>query len=109
MIYEFKSRATGTVVMTQAVAERILQIIGKPAQVKGVILPEQMPTALEALKLAIDQDRTLPTSPAAHRSAPSDPDAEMIEPDIPLASRALPFQEMLREAYAAHKEITWGV
>ena len=109
MIYEFKSRATGTVVTTQAVAERILQIIGKPPVAKGVILPEQMPAALEALKRAIDNERNSRATPPAERAAVPEPDSDGAEPEVSLASRGFPFLEMLREAYAARKEITWGV
>ena len=31
MIYKFKSKATGDLIMTQPVAERVLSLIGKPA------------------------------------------------------------------------------
>ncbi len=109
MIYEFKSRATGTLVTTQAVAERILQIIGKPAQAKGVILPEQMPAALEALKRAIDNERNSKAALNPDRTAVNETETDDAEPEVSLASRGFPFLEMLREAYAARKEITWGV
>ena len=109
MIYEFKSRATGTLVTTQEVAERILQIIGRPAQAKGVILPEQMPAALEALKQAIDNERNSKAAPSPKRPAVTETDIDHVEPEVSLASRGFPFLEMLREAYAARKEITWGV
>ena len=111
MIYEFKSRATGNVVTTQAVAERILRIIGKPLQPKGVILPEQMPAALDALARAIENERNSGASPAPESavSSQANADTENVEPEVSLASRSFPFQEMLRQAYAARKEITWGV
>jgi hypothetical protein len=37
MIYVFKSKATGTVVMTQPVAEKLLAIIGKSPGQQGII------------------------------------------------------------------------
>ncbi len=109
MIYEFKSRATGTVVTTQAVAERILQIIGKSTPSKGVILPEQMPAAIDALKRAIDTEAQSGSNPRSVDGAHDELDNEPSEPSVSLAQRAFPFLEMLREAYAARKEITWGV
>ena len=48
MLYEFKSRATGNLVMTQKVAERLLAIIGKAPGPTGIILPEQMPAAIRS-------------------------------------------------------------
>jgi hypothetical protein len=109
MIYEFKSRATGTVVTTQAVAERILQIIGKSTTSKGVILPEQMPAAIDALKRAIDTDAQSSRKPSSVDVAHDELDNEPADAGVSLAQRAFPFLEMLREAYAARKEITWGV
>ncbi len=125
MIYEFKSRATGTVVTTQDVAERILRIIGKSVQAKGVILPEQMPAAMNALKAAIDSEAklqsqpqskaldetqgTAPAKPTAPESGRSEHDGDADEPSVSLKQRAFPFLEMLRDAHSAGKEITWGV
>jgi hypothetical protein len=109
MIYEFKSRATGTVVTTQAVAERILQLIGKSTPSKGVILPEQMPAAIDALKRAIDIEAQSSSNPRSVDVAHGEPDDESSDAGVSLAQRAFPFLEMLREAYAARKEITWGV
>ena len=53
MIYEFKSRAAGTVVMTQGVAENILELIGKSPGPQGVITVEQIPAAIQTLEAAI--------------------------------------------------------
>ena len=107
MIYEFKSRATGNVVMTQKVAERLLEIIGKPAGRSGIILPEQMPAAIAALEAAIAEER------AAAAQAPEEDEDELRESGRPvpvtLAQRAWPLIDMLRTAHAAEREITWGV
>lgn len=122
MLYEFKSRATGTVIMTQDAAERILRIIGKTPQSKGVILPEQMAAAIKALQSAIELERQTPAgdsnadqssanrsaSPGANGGADCSADGEPIEPAISLAQRAFPFLAMLRQAQAGGKEITWG-
>lgn len=113
MIYEFKSRVTGTLVTTQAVAERILMIIGKNIAAKGVILPEQMPAAIAALEVAIAQDRAAAQDGGKQTAAEladggDDPEGGQPSP-ISLAQRAFPFLDMLRTAHAAGKEITWGV
>jgi hypothetical protein len=57
MLYEFKSKATGTVTMTGTVAERILAIVGKEASSKGIFTVEQMPDAIAALQAAIDREK----------------------------------------------------
>jgi hypothetical protein len=43
MLYKFKSKAAGDLIMLQANGERMLQIIGKEPGPKGIVLPEQMP------------------------------------------------------------------
>jgi len=105
MLYEFKSRATGNVVMTQKVAERLLAIIGKPAGPKGIILPEQMPAAIAALEAAVAEER------AAAADAPEEDEDERRERPVPvtLGQRAWPLIDMMKTAYAAEREITWGV
>ena len=51
MLYKFKSKATGDLIMLQPNGERVLEIIGKHSaaepSVKGILLVEQMPQALQ--------------------------------------------------------------
>jgi Domain of unknown function (DUF1840) len=99
MIYEFKSRATGSLVMTSDVAEAMLHIIGKQKGPQGVIVPDAMLAAIDALNAAI----------AVHKAAGEKPEDEDGKPQVTLAQRASPFIEMLQRAHSADKEITWGV
>jgi hypothetical protein len=104
MLYDFKCRATASVVMTQKVGETMLAIIGKEPGPAGIITVEQMPAAIRALELAVKAEGEQP--------APPDEDDEE-DPRKPrkvsLAQRAWPLQRMLEEALAAEREITWGV
>ena len=116
MIYEFKSRATGTVVMTKPVAEWILKIVGKAPGATGIVTVDQMPAAIAALRKAIDDERqalraerqagTQRHAGAQDESATTD-DAD--SPTVSLAQRAFPFIEMLEAAHKAGKDVTWGV
>ena len=108
MLYEFKSRATtGNLLMTQDVAERILDIIGKSPGKTGIILPEQMAAAIATLQTAVQRDRA--GSAGAPAAPTEDRDGRPLEPAVTLSQRAFPFIEMLKTALAAGKEITWGV
>jgi hypothetical protein len=51
MLYKFKSKVTGDVIMLEANGRRVLQIIGKDAanSAQGIVLPEQMPPASQYL------------------------------------------------------------
>jgi Domain of unknown function (DUF1840) len=102
MIYEFKSRATGPLVMTSDVAEVLLHIIGKQKGPQGIIVPDAMPVAIDALNNAI----ALQKNATASNGNTDDEDGK---PKVSLAQRALPFIEMMQRAHSAGKEITWGV
>lgn len=110
MIYEFKSMATGSVVMTQPVAERLLALIGKSPGPTGIITVEQMPDAIRALEASIEAVRTAPKPEPKPKADDEDEDDETeVEPPIGLAQRAWPLIEMMKAASAAGRDITWGV
>jgi Domain of unknown function (DUF1840) len=94
--------------MTQKVAERLLAIIGKAPGPTGIILPAQMPAAIQALEAAIAAEREHPQAEEAGTDTDDDRDPER-SPAITLAQRAWPLIDMLRTAAAAEREITWGV
>ena len=105
MIYEFKSMATGTVVMTQRVGEQILELIGKTPGPQGIITVEQMPQAIRTLEAAVARERAAGKAPAR----PEEEEDEPTEPVVTLGQRAYPFIDMLRAAAAGKRDITWGV
>ena len=59
MLYKFKSAATGDLIMLEPNGRRVLEIIGKDAGPKGIILPEQMPAALAALAAVVGPEQVL--------------------------------------------------
>ena len=108
MLYKFKSKATGDLIMLEPNGRRVLEIIGKDAGAKGIILPEEMPGAISALEAAIareeqDEKAAADEAKAAGQAAPRGGDA------VSLRQRAVPFLDMLRRASSASKEIVWGV
>ena len=105
MLYIFKSKAAGDLILLQANGERILQIIGKEPGAKGIILPEQMPAAMAALEKAIARAEAAPGKEGEPDGGNDIPAADRVT----LRQRAVPFLEMLRRCHAAEKEIVWGV
>ena len=99
MLYKFKSKTTGDLIMLEPNGRRVLEIIGKEAGPKGIILPEQMPAAIAALEAAVAleeaKDRETPDSPA--HDGPG------------LRQRALPFVDMLQRNHKLGHEVVWGV
>lgn len=107
MLYKFKSKAAGDLIMLEPNGRRVLQIIGKDPGPKGIILPEDMPAATKALEAAIAQEE------ADHKAAIEEAKQRGEEPPrfdaISLRQRAVPFLDMLRRCSQAGKEIVWGV
>lgn len=111
MLYKFKSKSTGDVIMLQPNGRRVLEIIGKDPQAssadKGIILPEAMPAAIAALEAAIVQDEASKAAAIAEASARNEPPPHFEE--VSLHQRAQPFLEMLRLCQEEGHEIVWGV
>ncbi len=102
MLYKFRSKDTGDVIMLEANGRRVLEIIGKDAGPKGVILPEQMPAAIAALEQAITLEH-------ARNLEKGEEDEGVPGDTVSLHQRAMPFIGMLRRCHAAGHEVVWGV
>lgn len=111
MLYKFKSKVTGDVIMLQANGQRVLEIIGKHSaaepSIKGILLPEHMPQALEALSNAVLLEE------AQQKEALAQAQADKLPPPrfeaISLRQRTLPFIDMIKQCLKAKEAITWGV
>jgi hypothetical protein len=97
MLYKFKSQVAGDLIMLEPNGRRVLEVIGKEASAKGIILPEQIPEAVQALnKAAVAQAK-------ANGDVPPTFDA------VNLRKRAMPFIEMLQRCAKEKASVTWGV
>ena len=110
MIYKFKSKATGDLIMLEENGRTILRIIGKtdPQTLRqGIVLPKDMPTAIAVLQAAVieEEARTQEQADAAPEAGQAN--AGTIQ-GISLRQRSLPFIRMLERCYAENKEIVWG-
>lgn len=113
MLYKFKSKNAADVIMLQANAQHVLQIIGKhksaDPSVKGILLPEQMAQALEALQSAIEQEETARQAALALALALAEHLPTPRFAEVSLRQRALPLMEMMRDCSKVSEPITWGV
>lgn len=112
MLYKFKSKSTGDLIMLQPNGRRVLQIIGKDpsasgAGESGIILPEQMPAAIAALEVAIAQEEVNKAAAIAAALEAHEPAPHFEE--ISLRLRATPFIDMLRECAQDGNAVVWGV
>jgi hypothetical protein len=95
MIYKFKSKAAGDVIMLQPHGDQLMRLIGREPAAKGIIETADMPAAIRALQEA-----------AAQAQSPTDSDGERA---VGLKQRVWPMIEMMKRAHAAGEPIVWGV
>jgi hypothetical protein len=111
MLYKFKSKSTGDVIMLEPNGRRVLEIIGKDtksgASKQGIVLAADMPAALAALEAAVTHEE------AERKTAIEQALAEHKPPPrfeaVSLRQRALPFMDMLRWSAKDGHDIVWGV
>jgi hypothetical protein len=94
MLYKFKSKVTGDLIMLAPDAKRLLKIMGRGDQVKGIFLAEQLKAAIEALENAVVLEE------AAGSQDPK---------QISLRNRSQPMLKMLKACQAKSVDVVWGV
>ena len=107
MIYKFKSKSAGDLIMLRLSGDQVLRVIGKAAAAKGIIEPAAMPAAIIAIEEAIAQEE------AQRRKADAQAIAEGRTPSradgVTLRQRTWPFLDMLKHANGENAAIVWGV
>lgn len=105
MIYKFKSKAAGDVIMMKPGGDQVLEIIGKTPADKGILQVADMPAAMKALEAAINAED------AAKKGEQEDDDTApgTGRDRVSLRQRAWPLLEMIKRSHAAGHDIVWGV
>ena len=107
MIYKFKSKAAGDVIMMGPAGDDVLRLIGKPSAAKGIIEVSAMAAAIGAIEQAVAADE------AARAQADKEAGAEGRSPGpregVSLRQRAWPLAEMMKRSQAEGADIVWGV
>lgn len=125
MLYKFKSKASGDVIMFETHAKALLEIMGKDPSAKGILLVADMPKALEALEVALKKHgheanheaeheaghevshEKGHASPAKHRSKEQEHEQESLA--VSLGQRAAPMRQMIKQCILEGHPIVWGV
>jgi len=110
MLYRFKSKAAGDVVMLAPTGRRVLEILGKDPNGPGIILPQQIPAAIDALRAAVEQEEAQARREREEEAhARGDELTEPPEERVPLRTRVAPFIAMLQHCQREQCEVVWGV
>jgi len=107
MIYKFKSKAAGDVIMMGPAGDDVLKLIGKTPAAQGIIESGAMGAAIAAIEQAVAADE------AARAQAEKDAAAEgtKLAPreGVTLRQRAWPLVEMMKRSMGEGADIVWGV
>jgi hypothetical protein len=107
MLYKFKSKAAGNVIMTGPAGDQLLRAMGREPAPKGIIEPDAMPAAIAAVEAAVAADEA--TRAEAEAAAAAEGRRPAPREGVTLRQRAWPLVEMMKRAHKAGKEIVWGV
>ena len=107
MLYKFKSKATGDLILLEPQGRQFLSLIGKAVEPKGIIEPDQMPEAIKALQDAVAMEELQQADDVAQAKAQGQtpPKFEAIS----LRQRTKPIIDMLQRCHQAGQPVVWGV
>ena len=107
MIYKFKSKADGDVIMTGPAGDDVLRVIGKAPAAQGIIETGSMAAAIAAVEKAIAADEAARAQ--AERDAAAEGQKLAPRDGVTLRQRAWPLVEMMKRSMAEKADIVWGV
>jgi len=107
MLYKFRSKAGGDVIMMGPTGDEMLRLMGREPSAQGIITKADMAAAVAALEKAVSDDeaafaRGVEEAKAAGEAAPK-------RSGIQLRQRAWPLVELMRHAQRENQDLTWGV
>ena len=108
MIYKFKSKAGGDVLMLGPNGDALMRTLGREPAAKGIIEPAAMAAAIQAIEQAVLVDeaaRAQAGQGADHSGAVAAGRADAIS----LRQRFWPMAELLKRAQQAGEPVLWGV
>jgi hypothetical protein len=98
MLVTFTTDAYADITLFGDVAFAMLKMMGHSGTVPGAILAEDVPVALDRLKVAIEAEKAPP---------PVENDKDEDEPKVSMAHRALPLMNLLAAAAKAESNVMW--
>lgn len=110
MLYKFKSKVTGDLIMLEPNGRQILQLIGKgddTSLTKGILQPSEMTAAVAALERAIAEDDA--AQEKRQQEAQAAGETLPLSETVSLRQRAVPFLDMLQRSQRDDTDIVWGV
>lgn len=107
MIYKFKCKAAGDILMLGPNGDALMRILGREPAPKGIIEPAAMAAAIVAIEQAIQAEEAARADAEAEAAARGDtlPPRE----GVAIRQRLWPMVELLKRAGSANEPVVWGV
>jgi Domain of unknown function (DUF1840) len=102
MLYKFRSKAAGDVIMLGPNGDQMLRLLGREPAPKGIIEVAHMAAAIAALQAAVQADE------AARAEAERD-GRSSANKEVALRQRVWPMVDMMTRSAQADEPIVWGV
>ena len=99
MIYKFKSKACGDLIMLGPNGDQMLRLIGHEPAAKGIVDVEQLPAAIAALRAAVHDDES---QPAEDEDGPG-------RNAVSLRQRLWPVIDLFERSLSEKQPVVWGV
>ena len=100
MIYKFKSKASGDVIMLGPNGDQMLRLIGQEPAAKGIVDADRLAAAIAALRQAVQRDE-------APGEGEDEEDAG--RNSVSLRQRLWPVIDLFERSLAAGEPVVWGV
>ena len=107
MLYKFRSKAGGDVIMMGPSGDEVLRLMGREPSAQGIITKTDMAAAIAALEQAVSNDEA--AFARAGEEAKAAGEAPPKRNGIQLRQRAWPLVELMRHAQRENEDIVWGV
>jgi hypothetical protein len=100
MIYTFRSKAAGDLIMLGEHGDRVMTLLGREPAVKGIFEARDLSALIARLEAAVADE----PPPTAKRGEEEDRGAL-----VGMKTRVWPLVDMMKRARAAGEPIVWGV
>jgi hypothetical protein len=107
MIYKFKSKASGDIIMMQPTGDALMRALGRSPSPKGIIEPGDMAAAMTAIEQAVLADEAARAE--AEQEAAARGQTLAPREGVALRQRLWPMRDMLQRAAVANVPVVWGV
>lgn len=111
MLFKFKSKACGDLIMLEADARRLLKIMLGNDPVKGIVQSQDLPAAIAALEQAValdGEERKTRMTQAQSHATNEEENAKPLN-TVSLSQRAAPMLKLLKKCMAEASDVVWGV